>query len=273
MDIGASVRMPDDNRAAACPNAASSIHSTRADYCARFRSRKNDDASQQQHRDDGVLHREFPSRQANRGHSKGSRQDCEGLGCLAMAPYRGGSCSAHGSKSRGQYDRVRNGDIRQNERLVSKGTQRRAHAFIHRSVPIIRSRYRHQCPAAISPIIRCGFCRRCCPQVIEKPARIFWQFKKLVAPFDGQSSRGDGTVKSRVLLSAIVLACALTGEASAGRISENSSILRRPTRISCEMVRAYVGQVGVMQARAMALAAGMTPAQERRAAHCLQEKI
>jgi hypothetical protein len=43
--------------------------------------------------------------------------------------------------------------------------------------------------------------------------------------------------------------------------------------VCVEMVRAYVGQLGVMQARAMALAAGMTPAQERRAAHCLQEKI
>jgi hypothetical protein len=117
------------------------------------------------------------------------------------------------------------------------------------------------------------FCRRCCPQVIENRARIFWQFKKLVAPFDGAVESGDGTVKSRVLLSAIVFACTVTGEASAGRDSENSSILRRPTHISCEMVRAYVGQVGVMQARAMALAAGMTPAQERRAAHCLQEKI
>ena len=80
-------------------------------------------------------------------------------------------------------------------------------------------------------------------------------------------------MKNSVLLSAIAVACAVTGAASAGRISENSSILRRPTHISCEMVRAYVGQVGVMQARAVALAAGMTPAQERRAAHCLQEKI
>ena len=81
-------------------------------------------------------------------------------------------------------------------------------------------------------------------------------------------------MKSSVLLLAIVFACALTGEASAGRVSENSTILRRPTtHISCEMVRAYVGQLGVMQARAMALAAGMTPAQERRAIHCLQEKI
>jgi hypothetical protein len=76
-----------------------------------------------------------------------------------------------------------------------------------------------------------------------------------------------------MLLSALVFACAFAGEAGASRISENSSFLRRPTHISCEMVRAYVGQVGVMQARAMALAAGMTRAQERRAAQCLQEKI
>ena len=81
-------------------------------------------------------------------------------------------------------------------------------------------------------------------------------------------------MKSRVLLAVIVFACAVTAEASAARVSENESILRRPTtHISCEMVRAYVGQVGVTQARAMALAAGMTPAQERRAVHCLQEKI
>jgi hypothetical protein len=80
-------------------------------------------------------------------------------------------------------------------------------------------------------------------------------------------------VKGSVLLAVMVFACAFTGEASAARVSENSSILRRPTHISCEMVRAYVGQLGIVQARAMALAAGMTPAQERRAAHCLQEKI
>jgi hypothetical protein len=80
-------------------------------------------------------------------------------------------------------------------------------------------------------------------------------------------------VKSTLLLSVIVFACGFAGEGCAGRASENSSILRRPTQINCEMVRAYVGQLGVMQARAMALAAGMTPAQERRAVHCLQEKI
>lgn len=81
-------------------------------------------------------------------------------------------------------------------------------------------------------------------------------------------------MKSSLWLSVIVFACGFAGEGCAGRVSENSSILRRPTtQINCEMVRAYVGQVGVLQARAMALAAGMTPAQERRAVHCLQEKI
>jgi hypothetical protein len=40
--------------------------------------------------------------------------------------------------------------------------------------------------------------------------------------------------------------------------------------ITCEMVRAYVAQVGVVQARAMALSAGMTAEEERRAKHCLQ---
>ena len=38
-------RMSDDNRATACPNAASPNHSTRADYCARFSSTQGDDAT------------------------------------------------------------------------------------------------------------------------------------------------------------------------------------------------------------------------------------
>ena len=40
--------------------------------------------------------------------------------------------------------------------------------------------------------------------------------------------------------------------------------------ITCEMVRAYVAQVGLDQARAVAKAAGMTASQERRARHCLE---
>jgi hypothetical protein len=55
--------------------------------------------------------------------------------------------------------------------------------------------------------------------------------------------------------------------------SDNATILRRFSHISCEMVRAFVSEVGMEHARAMALAAGMTPAQERRAARCLDQKI
>jgi hypothetical protein len=41
-------------------------------------------------------------------------------------------------------------------------------------------------------------------------------------------------------------------------------------QITCGMVRAYVAQVGLSQARAMALSAGMTAAEERRARRCLE---
>jgi hypothetical protein len=43
--------------------------------------------------------------------------------------------------------------------------------------------------------------------------------------------------------------------------------------ITCDMVRAYVAQVGLVQARAMALSAGMSAAEERRAKQCLENKI
>lgn len=43
------------------------------------------------------------------------------------------------------------------------------------------------------------------------------------------------------------------------------------SRISCETVRAYVAQVGLEQAKAMAEAAGMTESEERAAAHCLEK--
>jgi hypothetical protein len=45
------------------------------------------------------------------------------------------------------------------------------------------------------------------------------------------------------------------------------------SRISCETVRAYVAQVGLAQAKAMAQAAGMTQSEEREAAQCLEKKI
>ena len=43
------------------------------------------------------------------------------------------------------------------------------------------------------------------------------------------------------------------------------------SRISCEMVRAYVAQVGMAQAKAMAQAAGMTESEARAAAQCLEK--
>ena len=41
------------------------------------------------------------------------------------------------------------------------------------------------------------------------------------------------------------------------------------SQTTCETVRAYVRQVGFEQAKTQARAAGMTPAQERRASRCL----
>ncbi len=43
------------------------------------------------------------------------------------------------------------------------------------------------------------------------------------------------------------------------------------SRISCETVRAYVAQVGLEQAKAIAQAAGMTQSEERAAAQCLEK--
>jgi hypothetical protein len=42
--------------------------------------------------------------------------------------------------------------------------------------------------------------------------------------------------------------------------------------ITCEMVRAYVAQVGLAQATAMAQSAGITPGEKERAKRCLAEK-
>jgi hypothetical protein len=61
-----------------------------------------------------------------------------------------------------------------------------------------------------------------------------------------------------LLLGAIALAAACPASAEA-----------KSWRISCETVRAFVAQVGLVQARALALAHGMSASQERRARHCL----
>jgi hypothetical protein len=43
--------------------------------------------------------------------------------------------------------------------------------------------------------------------------------------------------------------------------------------ITCDMVRAYVAQVGVEQARAVARAAGMTGSEERQARRCIESRV
>jgi hypothetical protein len=45
------------------------------------------------------------------------------------------------------------------------------------------------------------------------------------------------------------------------------------SNITCDMVRSYVAQVGLAQARAMAVAAGMSAAEERRARQCLANRV
>jgi hypothetical protein len=47
----------------------------------------------------------------------------------------------------------------------------------------------------------------------------------------------------------------------------------RHPHVSCEMVRAYVSQVGLTQAKAMAQSAGMTASEQRRAMRCLEKNI
>ena len=44
------------------------------------------------------------------------------------------------------------------------------------------------------------------------------------------------------------------------------------SEITCETVRAYVRQVGFVQAKAQARAAGMTATQERRASRCFAKR-
>ena len=45
------------------------------------------------------------------------------------------------------------------------------------------------------------------------------------------------------------------------------------SHITCDMVRAYVAQVGLAQAKAMAENAGVTEADKRHAVQCLEKKV
>jgi hypothetical protein len=58
-----------------------------------------------------------------------------------------------------------------------------------------------------------------------------------------------------------------------GHADEPSNSPGAHSHITCDMVRSYVAQVGLQQAKAMAVAAGMTAAEERRARQCLASKV
>ena len=64
----------------------------------------------------------------------------------------------------------------------------------------------------------------------------------------------------------VIIVCGVIALAAAGSAAATE---RKPIHISCETVRAYVAQVGLEQAREVALAHGMTPWQERLARRCL----
>jgi high-affinity Fe2+/Pb2+ permease len=81
---------------------------------------------------------------------------------------------------------------------------------------------------------------------------------------------GESVLREAILLGAIALAVACPASAQA-KTSEAKTWEAKTWRISCATVRAYVAEVGMVQARAVASAHGMTAWQERLARRCLSE--
>jgi hypothetical protein len=74
--------------------------------------------------------------------------------------------------------------------------------------------------------------------------------------------KGTCLMKSALLM--------LFSVATAGPVLADTHANRvEPSSITCDTVRAYVSQVGLAQAKAIARANGMTAAQERKARQCL----
>jgi hypothetical protein len=60
--------------------------------------------------------------------------------------------------------------------------------------------------------------------------------------------------------------------AASPALADQQQANRAEPAITCETVRAYVSQVGVVAAKAIARANGMTASQERRARQCLASR-
>jgi hypothetical protein len=75
-------------------------------------------------------------------------------------------------------------------------------------------------------------------------------------------------MKKNLLLSLVFFALMSPSIASA----RHYHTVRR-SHVTCDMVRAFVAQAGLAQARVMAEAAGMTASEERRAMWCLKNPV
>jgi hypothetical protein len=73
--------------------------------------------------------------------------------------------------------------------------------------------------------------------------------------------RGATALQKATIFAAIWLVAACPASAVEGRV----------VHITCETVRAYVAEVGLQEARQVALAHGMTSWQERLARRCLKD--
>jgi hypothetical protein len=72
------------------------------------------------------------------------------------------------------------------------------------------------------------------------------------------------------VLAALAVLAVLALTVAARPVSAHEERSRHMLRITCETVRAYVAEVGLVNAKAMAIAHGMTAAQEREAKRCLE---
>ena len=79
-------------------------------------------------------------------------------------------------------------------------------------------------------------------------------------------------MKKAVLLFLIFIATCYPAFAKHHHLHHRDGATTSNPRVSCETVRAYVAQIGLAQAKAMAQAAGMTESEERQARQCLEKK-
>ena len=79
-------------------------------------------------------------------------------------------------------------------------------------------------------------------------------------------------MKKTALIGLILVAAAGPVMAKSHRNYQQQNNAGTHSSINCAMVRSYVAQVGLQQAKAMAEAAGMTAAEESRARRCLSGK-